>query len=282
MSHSNNDNNGDDRNGVRKQLQKRVEKLKRRWRVGYTIDMSVNLGNSSLYDVNDASQGYSMWTEEVLGLGQNWYFVLPNVQGLRPDGKAKFRGMAVKLGHGVGISWDGRVIRHCTSVSCPDGKECGYVARRRESPFRNYLYGTFTSAKEKIVGAGRAGCGERYRPGRPSPVNTTTKARKTKRQNKRRRRPARGSPRLGSTDCVDCPAVQLASDKRAVDFPTVARLPVYLEGTASGNRRQFRTDSWGGRNPDVGRGWLSHDADDWQKEDLDVGGRYKIPKKVKK
>ena len=31
--------------------------------VGYTFDMSVNLGNSSHYDVNNASQGYSVWTE---------------------------------------------------------------------------------------------------------------------------------------------------------------------------------------------------------------------------
>lgn len=277
-----NNDNGDDRNGVRKQVQKRMEKLERRRRVGYTIDMSVDLGNSSHYDVNDASQGYSVWTEEMLGLGQNWYFVLPNVHGLRPDGKTKFRGMAVKLGHGVAISWDGRVIRHCTSVSCPDGKECGYVARKRESPFQNHLYGTFTSAKEKIVGAGRAGCAERFRPGRPSPVNTTTKARKRKRQNKRRRRPARGGPCVGSTDDVDCPAVELASDKLAANFPAVARLPVYLlEGTASGKKRCFRTDNWGGRNPDIDRDWLSRDAD-WRKEDLDVGGRYKIPKKVKK
>jgi hypothetical protein len=32
-----------------------------RQRVGYTVDMSVDLGNSSHYDFNDASQGYSLW-----------------------------------------------------------------------------------------------------------------------------------------------------------------------------------------------------------------------------
>jgi hypothetical protein len=31
-----------------------------------------------------------------------------------------------------------------------------YVARKRESPFRNHLYGTLKAAKEKIVGVGHA------------------------------------------------------------------------------------------------------------------------------
>ena len=63
--------------------------------------MSVDLGNSSHSDVHDASQGFAVWTEEVPGRGENWFFVLPNVHGLKLDGVTKFRGMAVKLGHGV-------------------------------------------------------------------------------------------------------------------------------------------------------------------------------------
>jgi hypothetical protein len=31
------------------------------WRVGYTVNMSVDLGNASHYDFNDGSQGYSLW-----------------------------------------------------------------------------------------------------------------------------------------------------------------------------------------------------------------------------
>ena len=58
-------------------------------RVGYTIDMSVNLGNSSHFDVHDASQGFAVWAEEVPGFGENWFFVLPNVHGLKPDGVTK-------------------------------------------------------------------------------------------------------------------------------------------------------------------------------------------------
>ncbi len=50
-------------------------------RVGYTIDVSVNLGNASHYDVHDASQGFSVWTEQIRGLGSNWFFVMPNLHG---------------------------------------------------------------------------------------------------------------------------------------------------------------------------------------------------------
>ena len=117
--------------------------------------MSVNLGNSLHFDVHDASQGFSVWTENVPGCGANWFFVLPNVHGLKPDGATKFRGVAVKLGHGVAISWDGRVIRHCTSISHPDGMGSGRVGEVKDSHFRNHLYGAFTAAKERIVRAGR-------------------------------------------------------------------------------------------------------------------------------
>jgi hypothetical protein len=90
-------------------------------RVGYTIDMSINLGNASHNDVHDASQGFSVWTEELRGVGYNWFVVMPNVYGRRPDGST-FSGIAIKLLYGVAISWDGRVLRHCTSLSHPDGR----------------------------------------------------------------------------------------------------------------------------------------------------------------
>ncbi len=41
--------------------------------VGFNIDMSVDLGNLSHYDVGDVSQGFSLWSEEVPGLALNWY-----------------------------------------------------------------------------------------------------------------------------------------------------------------------------------------------------------------
>jgi hypothetical protein len=100
----------------------------------------------------------------MLGWGKNWYFVVPNVEGKRPDG-TKYRGLAVKLGHGIAISWDGRVVRHWTSVSCPDGMKEGYVGVGKDSPsFVNHLYGAFTCAKETIVRAERAGSAANHRP----------------------------------------------------------------------------------------------------------------------
>jgi hypothetical protein len=122
--------------------------------VGRTIDMSVNLGNSSHFDVNDCSQGFAVWTEEMPGKASNWYFIMPNVFGTRADGKP-FSGLAVRLYHGVAISWDGRVLRHCTSVSKPDGEDKAEVFSGGGQRFDNHLYGTFTACKEKVVRAGR-------------------------------------------------------------------------------------------------------------------------------
>ena len=135
--------------------------------VGFTIDTSVNLGNSSHVDVHDGSQGYGVWTEIIPGRGKNWYYIMPNVYGTRPhqvspdggriQGKP-FAGLAIKLTHGVAISWDGRVIRHCTSLSHPDGWEGERIGDRFSQQFTNNLYGTFTAAKERVVNAGRAQC----------------------------------------------------------------------------------------------------------------------------
>ena len=119
-------------------------------RGGFSIDMSVNLGNASHVDVHDASQGFSVWTAERCGVATRWSFVLPNVHGgVRPDG-TPYNGIAIRIRHGVALSWDGRQVRHCTSLSCPNG----------EGPFSednkpNYLYGTFTAAKDRIVALGR-------------------------------------------------------------------------------------------------------------------------------
>jgi hypothetical protein len=166
--------------------------VERRRRVAYTIDLSYNLGNSSRFGVNDASQGYSCWTEEMLGWGENWYFIMPNVEGKRPDG-TKFTGLAIKLGHGIAISWDGRIVRHCKSVSCPDGLDSGYVGVGKDSTsFVNTLYGVFTCAKEKIIRTGRAGCVVNYCPVlRPDPWRERVPKKKRLNRKCRRRRKER-------------------------------------------------------------------------------------------
>jgi hypothetical protein len=45
----------------------------------------------------------------------NWYFILPNMHVETSQGS--YSGVAIKLYDGVVISWDGRVIKHCTSVT---------------------------------------------------------------------------------------------------------------------------------------------------------------------
>jgi hypothetical protein len=91
----------------------------------HTMDLSINLANASHYDVWDASQGFSIWTEDFPGSTKNWYFVLPNLWGNFPDSDREYRGVAIKLTHGVLISWDGRLIRHCTSICERIGDVCG-------------------------------------------------------------------------------------------------------------------------------------------------------------
>jgi hypothetical protein len=53
----------------------------------------------------------------------------------------------------MAIRCDGRLIRHCTSVTRLDGREGSHVAYGGEQII-NHVYGAFTAAKERIVHAG--------------------------------------------------------------------------------------------------------------------------------
>ena len=48
------------------------------------------------------------------------------------------------------------MLRHCTSVSKPDGEDSAEVRSGGGQRFDNYLYGTFTACKDKVVQVGRA------------------------------------------------------------------------------------------------------------------------------
>jgi hypothetical protein len=151
----------------------------------------------------------------MLGWGENWYFVMPNVEGKRPDG-TEYRGLAIKLGHGIAISWDGRVVRHCTSVSCPDGLDGGYVGVGKESPsFVNHLYGAFTCAKEKIVRAGRAGCAANYWPVlRPDPWRERGPYKKRLNRKRRHRLKERGAGTVDESTDADNPTKEVVRAER--------------------------------------------------------------------
>jgi hypothetical protein len=104
--------------------------------------------------MSDASPGFTVWTETVPGQATNWYFVLPNVYGRRLDGQ-QFSGLAIELTHGVAVCWDGRVIRHGTSIMNLGNK----VLRKNKADGclvkLNNVYGTFCAAKTRLVDFGR-------------------------------------------------------------------------------------------------------------------------------
>ena len=85
---------------------------------GSCIMISRNLGNSAHIDFMDGSLSLAIWVEEEVGSASNWYFILPNVQ-------YEGCGVAVKLFHGCAISWDGLIIKHCTSITTTSMKENG-------------------------------------------------------------------------------------------------------------------------------------------------------------
>jgi hypothetical protein len=111
-------------------------------RMPQAFNQSVDLGNASHVDVMDGSAGMSMWTELRPGTAKNWYFVLPNLI-VTHDG-TDYVGVVIKLDHGTTISWDGRLIRHCTSVTDVNGGDV---------EGENHVFGMFFSTKANTLGA---------------------------------------------------------------------------------------------------------------------------------
>ena len=82
--------------------------------VSSSIILSCDLMNASHYDIHDASVSFTIWTETNPGSTNDWYFVLPNVLIKHKD--KTYHGLCIRLFHGIAIAWDGRIIRHGTSV----------------------------------------------------------------------------------------------------------------------------------------------------------------------
>ena len=107
-----------------------------------TIDVLCNLSNLSHFDIYNARPGFAVWTETVPGAAKNWYVVLPNFYGVdtcHGYWRRQFAGVAIELMHGVGISWDGRRVGHCTSP-----------VFKRGHP-NNHVYATFCAAKVRVL-----------------------------------------------------------------------------------------------------------------------------------
>ena len=79
-----------------------------------SMNASINLANEAHYDCNDLGVGMSVWMEQVQDHPTDSYFVLPNL--LVMDNKKQTRSGVLKLCDGCAISWDGALIKHCTSI----------------------------------------------------------------------------------------------------------------------------------------------------------------------
>ena len=66
-------------------------------RVSNTMDVSVDLSNASHYNVNDALQSFSIWTEDFPNTTLNWYFILPKKCGKQSPNGRTYIGVSFKL-----------------------------------------------------------------------------------------------------------------------------------------------------------------------------------------
>ena len=218
----------------------------------------------------------------MLGRGENWYFVVPNVEGKRPDG-SKYRGLVIT------ISWGGRVVRHCTSVSCPDGLDGGNVGVGKDSPsFANHLYGVFTCAKEKIVRDGHAGCAANDRAVlRPNPWREGGPHKKRLNRKRGHRRKGQRVETVDKSTDADKPTKEVVIAKEAAAVkPVSVRLPKLIAGNVG-----YRVPRvWTNRKEGPGKGTSEngHGVDAGKRKavpsqptaaDLEVGGVYTVPRK---
>ena len=89
--------------------------------------LTKNLMNATHYDVNDGSVCFAIWQELIPSMASGWRFVLPNVVIRYND--ETYNGVAINLSHGTSICWDGRQIRHGTTIhdiGSEDNRTMGY------------------------------------------------------------------------------------------------------------------------------------------------------------
>lgn len=115
-----------------------------------TLFISEDLANAVHQDVNDGCKCICIWRETHDGWAQNWYFVLPDVVVQYPftleNGEVvmkTYQGIAVRLYDGIMISWDGRIVRHGTTVTRP-------VPKSKEGR-ANHTYGCVYVAKQSVI-----------------------------------------------------------------------------------------------------------------------------------
>ncbi len=82
-----------------------------------TVNMSHNLANSPHFDPYDFGVGYAVWAFDNINDEDHveQYFMFPNLLTTDSEMNTK-KGVIIEICDGLLISWNGNVIRHCTSI----------------------------------------------------------------------------------------------------------------------------------------------------------------------
>jgi hypothetical protein len=86
---------------------------------------TINFANEFHYDPDDISITFAYWVERYPGAAKNWYLVFPNMI-VHKDGIVH-KGLRIELCDGAGVEWDGRIMKHSTTISEPGVTEDGKV-----------------------------------------------------------------------------------------------------------------------------------------------------------
>jgi hypothetical protein len=110
---------------------------------------TVNYGNENHQDMNDDCQAITIWhehsptkrdeTDHKVRI-HNWYFLFPDME-IEVNDKWE-KGVAIPLQHGTIITWDAKLVRHCTA--CPD------VDKGTERK-PNHAYGTYFGIQNQVA-----------------------------------------------------------------------------------------------------------------------------------
>lgn len=91
------------------------EELNGRKGITSACNLSFDLANESHCDCGDAGMSFSAFAESKAGTAENWRICFPNMK-VWHERKMHF-GAAIALCHGALVGWDGRVMKHFTSVT---------------------------------------------------------------------------------------------------------------------------------------------------------------------
>jgi len=77
--------------------------------------VSCDLGNESHYDSGDNGKSISLWVERRVGTTKDWSLCFPD---MKVDYRDKtHRGLRIQLSDGAVVEWDGRRMKHFTTVT---------------------------------------------------------------------------------------------------------------------------------------------------------------------